>query len=79
MEEALIECSMNNDSKLIIHDKTSAQRFSLEVFNSNIMSFMDIMDSELEENWKTCTLLTVAQGQVRLRHATKRNIHPLIQ
>ena len=40
---------------------------------------MDKTVSELESDWKTYARLTAAQGQIRLRPATKKSIKALLQ
>ena len=40
---------------------------------------MDKSNSDLESDWKTYSQLTVAQGQIRLRPVTKKNIRALVQ
>ena len=40
---------------------------------------MDISFSELDDYWRTYSQLTIANGQIRLRPATKSNIKALIQ
>ena len=78
MEDALIACNVNVDTNVIFNGSTAAQRIATEVFDDDFTSCVDKENSDLEADWKTYSQLTVAQGQIRLRPATKKNIRALI-
>ena len=79
VERALITCGVNVDNGVMWNGSTTAQRIAEEVFSDDFASFMDISFSELDDYWRTYSQLTVANGQIRLRPATKSNIKALIQ
>ena len=79
IEDALIECGVNIDNTVLFNGSTGAQRIANEVFDDDLMSCMDKSSSDLENDWKTYSNLTINQGQIRLRPATKKNIRALVQ
>ena len=79
MENALIMCGVNRDNIVLFDGNNAAQRNTNEVFDNDLTSCVDKSNSDLENDWKTYSQLTVAQGQIRLRPATKKNIRALVQ
>ena len=79
MESALIMCGVNRDNTVLFDDNNAAQRIANEVFDNDLTSCVDKSNSDLENDWKTYSQLTIAQGQIRLRPATKKNIRALVQ
>ena len=77
MKQALTLCGV--DDALLFEGETQAQRISNEVFDDDFVSCLDKTFSDLEDDWKTYSSLTVAQGQIRLRPGTKKNIKALVQ
>lgn len=79
IEEALEACGVDNGVIFgQFNGQTQTERIAEDVFDGNFTSCMDKKISELEDDWKTYAQLTVAQGQVRLRPAMKKNIKALI-
>ena len=69
---SLMDCRVENDSGGVIwNGETTSQRICNNVFNNSFNACIDIMFSELDDQWKTYSSLTVADGQIRLRPATK--------
>ena len=79
MENALIMCGVNRDNIVLFDGNNAAQRIANEVFDNDLTSCVNKSNSDLENDWKTYSQLTVAQGQIRLRPATKKNIRALVQ
>ena len=50
-----------------------------DVFTENLNTCVNIKLSELEDNWKTYSRLTVAEGLIRIRPITKVNIIAFVQ
>ena len=78
MESALIMCGVNRDNIVLFDGNNAAQRIVNEVFDNDLTSCVNKSNSDLENDWKTYSQLTVAQGQIRLRPATKKNIRALV-
>ena len=80
VSDALDVCGINADNNnMIFNGVTAAQRIANEVFDDSYESFMDITFAELDDCWKTYAQLTLAEGRLRLRPATKSNICTLTQ
>ena len=58
---------------------TKSERISNELFNNDFNTFRDIKYEEIQEEVKSYSRLTAAQGQIRLNPGVKRNIRALIQ
>ena len=67
------------DDVQLFNGETQAQRFSTEVFDNDFTACMDKTFKELDDDFKSYSTLTVANGQVRLSSGTKRNIKAFIQ
>ena len=77
---SLTLCGVENDTAgLLWNRETASQRIPSDVFNDGFDSCIDITFSELDDHWKTYSSLTVAEGCIRLRPATKVNIRSLVQ
>ena len=78
---SLTLCGVENDTGgLLWNGETASQRISSDVFNDSFGSCIDITFSELDDHWKTySSSLTVAEGCIHLRPATKVNIRALVQ
>ena len=61
MESALIMCRVNVDNTTLFNDNSAAQRIANKVFDNDLISCMDKSNSDLENDWKTYSQLTVAQ------------------
>ena len=80
IEEALEACGIDNGAEFgHFNEQTHVQRIAEDVFDGDFTSCMDKKESELEDDWKAYAQLTVAQGQIRLRPAMKKNVKALIQ
>ena len=77
---SLTLCGVENDTAgLLWNGETASRRIASDVFNDSFDSCIDITFSELDDHWKTYSSLTVAEGRIRLRPATKVNIRSLVQ
>ena len=74
---ALIACGVDNTA--LFMDQTQAQRIAEDIFDDVFMSCMDLTFKELDDHFKTYNDLTVAQGQIRLRPGTRKNIKAFVQ
>ena len=80
MQDALTVCGVLTDTNnVIFNNANAAERISSEVFSDSFNTCLDITFTDLEDNWKTYSGLTVNQGQIRLRPGTKVNIKALVQ
>jgi hypothetical protein len=60
-------------------DKTQAQLLASDIFGDQFTSCLDITFKELDEHFKTYSDLTVAQGKIRIRPGTRKNIKAFVQ
>ena len=58
---------------------TKAERIATEIFDDDFQSCMDKTVKELDEDLKSYSALTVANGQIRLTPGIKRNIRAFLQ
>ena len=79
IENALIECGVNADKKLIVNIQTTDARIAEDVFDNDFNTWMDMTPTSLREKWKNYSNLTQNQGQIRLRNNTQKNIRDLVQ
>ena len=75
--DALIACGVDNVALFL--EETQAQRIADDIFDGTFTSCMDITFKELDEHFKTYSDLTVAQGQIRIRPGTRKNIKAFVQ
>ena len=75
--DAIIACGVDN--AIMFNGDTAAQRIAEEVFDNDFQSCIDKEISEIEDDFKTYSGLTVAQGQIRLHPGTKRQIKAFVQ
>ena len=75
--DAMIVCGIDN--KVLFMEETQAQRIADNIFDNLFTSCMDITFKELDEHFKTYFDLTIAQGQIRLRPGTRKNIKAFVQ
>ena len=75
--DAMVACGVDN--AIVFNGNTAAVRIAEEVFDDDFMSCIDKDISEIEEDFKTYSGLTVNQGQIRLHPGTKRQIKAFIQ
>ena len=78
--DALIACGVLMDTNnMIFNGSNAAERISSKVFSDSFNTCLHITFSNLEDNWKTYSGLTINQGQIRLRPGTKVNIKEIVQ
>ena len=75
--DAMIACGIEN--VVLFVDETQAQRIAEDIFGDLFTSCMDITFKGLDEHFKTYFDLTVAQGQIRLRPGTRKNVKAFVQ
>ena len=75
--DAMIACGIDNE--VLFMEETQAQRIADDIFDNLFTSCMDVTFKELENHFKTYSDLTVAQGQIRLRPGTRKNIKAFVQ
>ena len=72
---ALTTCGVFVDTTgLIVNGNKALEMIAVDVFNENFNTCFNIKLSELEDNWKTYSGLTVTKGRNRIRPRTKVNI-----
>ena len=74
---ALIACGVDNDVQFL--GQTQAERIAEDIFDDLFTSCLDITFKELDEHFKTYSELSVAQGQIRVRPGTRKNIKAFVQ
>ncbi|CAJ1955077.1 unnamed protein product [Cylindrotheca closterium] len=67
------------DDVTLFQGRTQAERIAYEIFSDDFTTTMDSTIDELNEEFKTLAGLTIAQGQIRLMPAIKKNIRAFIQ
>ena len=77
VRDQLTICGVNNVNNW--HGQTQAQRIASDLFNDDHESARDMKFSDLTEDFKSYSALTVANGQICLSPGTKRNIRAFIQ
>ena len=75
--DAMVACGVEHDA--LFMDKTQAQRIANDIFDDRFDSCLDITFKELDNHFKTNADLTVAQGQIRIRPGTRKNIKAFVQ
>ena len=75
--DAIVACGVEHDA--LFMDETQAQRIANDIFDDRFVSCLDITLKELFELFKTYADLTVAQGQIRVRPGTRKNIKAFVQ
>ena len=74
---ALIACGVDNVA--LFMDESQAQRIADDIFDKLFTTCMDMTFKELDEDFKTYSDLTVAQGRIRLCPRTRKNIKAFVQ
>jgi hypothetical protein len=67
------------DDATFFQGRTQAERISFEIFSDDFSTTMDVSTEELNEEFKALMGMTVAQGQIRLMPAVRKNIRAFIQ
>ena len=75
--DAMAACGVDHDH--LFMDETQTQRLASDIFGDEFSSCLDITFKELDDHFKTYSDLTVAQGQIRVRPGTRKNIKAFVQ
>ena len=75
--DAMVLCGVNNI--ILFNDTTQAAHIAGEIFDDDHNTVMDKSYTELQEDLKAFSLLTIANGQICLTPGTTRNIQAYIQ
>ena len=75
--DAMILAGVNDADDF--HGQTSAERLSKDLFDNDSMACMDKTYEDLEQDFKSLSSLTIAQGQIRLEPRVKKRIKAFIQ
>ena len=75
--DAMIACGIDNVA--MYEGQTAAKRVAADIFADNFNSCMDKSMDELQQDFKSYSDLTQAQGQTRFSPGIKRNVQALIQ
>ena len=78
VRSALVLCGVN-DAPPLWEQMTDAQRIASDLFDDDFNTCMDKTFSDLDEDWKTYSNVTQAQGQIRLLPGVKKKIRAFIQ
>jgi hypothetical protein len=81
VRDAMASCGLldNPAGPMLFNGQTQAQRVAFDLFNDDFMSCMDKTFSELDQDFKTYSDLTVAQGQIRMVPGVKTQIKAFVQ
>ena len=77
VRDARIACGVDNNVRFM--DESQAERITDDIFIGLFTACMDITFKELDDHSKTYSDLTMAQGQIRLRPGTRKNIKAFVQ
>ena len=77
VRSALVLCGVSD--VVDWNHQTEAQRIASDLFDEEFQSFMNKKISALDEDWKTYSSVTQANGQIRLLPRAKKNIRALVQ
>ena len=75
--DALVACGVDNMS--LFNGNSPAWRLSNELFSDDFESCLDKTQQELDEDLKSYSTLTQAQGQIRILPGCRKNIKAFIQ
>jgi hypothetical protein len=74
--DAMVACGIEHDA--LFMDETQAQRIANDIFDDIFDSCPDITFKELDNHFKIYADLTVAQGQIRMRPGTRKNMKAFV-
>ena len=77
VHNAMVAIGINN--LILWNGNTQAERIATDVFDDDFNSCLYISQTELDDNLKMYSALTLANGQIRLRPQEKRGIKAFIQ
>ena len=75
--DAMVACGIDNVA--MYEGQTVAKCIAADIFADNFNSGMDKSMDELQQDFKSYSDLTQAQGQIRFSPTIKRNVQALIQ
>ena len=75
--DAIIACGV--DTIVIFDGANRAQRIAADIFDDDFTTCIDKTTEDFDNDLKDYSALTVANGQIRLNPATKRNMRAFIQ
>jgi hypothetical protein len=75
--DAMVACGVDHDA--LFMDETQAQRLASDIFGDQFSSCLDVTFKELDKHFKTYSDLTIAQGQIRVRPGTRKNVKAFVQ
>ena len=70
--DAMVQCGVDNVAQF--NGETAGARFANDLFGNDFVACMDKTVEELNQDFKSYSDLTQAQGQIRITPGTKRNI-----
>ena len=73
----MTECDVNDIDNF--EGRSQAQRLAEDIFSDEFMTYMYKTHKELDPDFKMYLDLTQAQGQIRIAHGIKKNIHAFVQ
>ena len=76
VHDAMIMCGVDNVAQF--NGETPAERFANDLFGNDFIACMDKSMDELNQDFKSYSDLTQAQGQIRISPGTKRNIRSFV-
>ena len=77
VRDAMIACGIN-DAKLFMN-KTEAQRIATDLFQDSFNTCMNKTFDKVDSDLKTYSVLTLANGQIRITPGQKNNLKAFIQ
>jgi hypothetical protein len=77
VERAMSDCGVNNIN--LYEGNTQAQCMATDIFSDDFNTCIDKTNEELDEDFKDYSSLTIANGQIKLSPATKKNIRAFLQ
>ena len=77
VRDALVKCGVNDT--VGFNNQTPAERIAEDIFSDSFITCMDKTSDELDEDFKSYSDLTLAQGQIRLTPGVRRNIRAFVQ
>jgi hypothetical protein len=77
VEQAIIDCGV--PINIMFNGSTQVQHIASDLFDDDFNSCIDKTNEELDDDFKDYSSLTVANGQIRLTPATKKNIKAFLQ
>ena len=75
--DAIVACGVDNAARF--DGNTAAQRIATDIFDDDFQTCMDKDRKELDEDLRSYSQLTIAQGQIRLQPGIKKRVRAFIQ